>query len=111
MGVLDGGMPKQHTLRDRLAPMEFTRPSASRGRRWPLMLSLAAVWLCHMNVADAAASDRIQPWPDNPRYWQFKGQPVLLLGGSQDDNLFQLPHLQEHLDEMAAAGANYSATP
>ena len=107
MGVLDGGMPNQHTLRDRLVPVEFTRPGASRAPRWPLMLSLAAVWLCHLNVAPAAASDRIQPWSDNPQYWQFKGQPVLLLGGSQDDNLFQLPHLQQHLDEMAAAGANY----
>ncbi len=32
---------------------------------------------------------------------------MLLLGGSKDDNLFQIPDLKEHLDEMAAAGANY----
>jgi hypothetical protein len=53
------------------------------------------------------SSGRIQPWPANPRYWQFKGQPVLLLGGSKDDNLFQIPNLKEHLDEMAAVGGNY----
>ncbi len=50
--------------------------------------------------------DRIQPWPGNPRYWQHRGEPVLLLGGSKDDNLFQIPDLKEHLEEMAAAGAN-----
>jgi len=54
-----------------------------------------------------AASDRIQPWPKNPRYWQYKGQPVLLLGGSKDDNLFQIPDLKEHLEEIRAAGGNY----
>jgi hypothetical protein len=50
---------------------------------------------------------RIQPWSENPRYWQYKGRPVLLLGGSKDDSLFQIPDLKEHLDEMAAVGANY----
>jgi len=55
----------------------------------------------------AAAATRIAPYPQNPRYWHYKGQPVLLLGGSKDDNLFQLPDLKAHLDEMKAAGANY----
>ena len=60
------------------------------------------------SAADAAENaDRIRPWPKNPRYWQYRGQPVLLLGGSKDDNLFQIPDLREHLDEMARAGANY----
>ena len=36
-----------------------------------------------------------------------KGKPMLLLGGSKDDNLFQIPDLKEHLDAMAKAGANY----
>ena len=49
---------------------------------------------------------RIQPWPDNPRYWQYQGEPVLLIGGSKDDNLFQIPDLQEHLDLLAAVGGN-----
>ena len=54
-----------------------------------------------------AADDRIRPWEQDPRYWQYEGKPVLLLGGSEDDNLFQLPNLKEHLDAMQAAGANY----
>ena len=54
-----------------------------------------------------ASTDRILPFKENPRYWQYKGKPVLLLGGSKDDNLFQIPDLREHLDEMVAVGANY----
>ncbi|NOX55613.1 MAG: hypothetical protein GXP27_14475 [Planctomycetes bacterium] len=52
-------------------------------------------------------ADRIRPWSKNPRYWQYKGKPVLLIGGSKDDNLFQLPDLKEHLDEIKRAGGNY----
>jgi hypothetical protein len=55
----------------------------------------------------AEDANRIQPWSKNPRYWQYKGRPVLLLGGSKDDNLFQIPDLKEHLGEMAAVGGNY----
>jgi hypothetical protein len=58
-------------------------------------------------ASGTAHADRIRPYEANPRYWQYKGKPVLLLGGSKDDNLFQIPDLKEHLDEMAAVGANY----
>ena len=80
----------------------FARPRP--GRSAGAMLILAA--LC---AAAAAAEDeqRIRPWSANPRYWQYQGQPVLLLGGSKDDNLFQIPDLKEHLDEMVRVGANY----
>ncbi len=54
-----------------------------------------------------AAADRIRPYEQNPHYWQHKGQPVLLLGGSKDDSLFQIPDLEEHLDELAAVGGNF----
>lgn len=50
----------------------------------------------------------IEPWEENPRYWSHDGQPVLLLGGSDDDNLFQWPaeRLTAQLDRIAAAGGN-----
>jgi hypothetical protein len=32
---------------------------------------------------------------------------MLLLGATDDDNLFQIPRLREHLDELRAAGGNY----
>mgnify|MGYP001256791725 CR=1 FL=1 len=53
------------------------------------------------------AANRLQPYAQNPRYWQWKGRPVLLLGGSRDDNLFQIPDLVDHLDEIRRAGGNY----
>lgn len=53
--------------------------------------------------------DDIKPWIENQWYWQYKGKPVLLLGASSDDNLFQWPQemLVPHLDSMKTAGANY----
>ncbi len=53
------------------------------------------------------AADQIQPYAKNPRYWQYKGQPVLLLGGSKTDHIFLAEGLKEHLNEMVAVGANY----
>lgn len=53
-----------------------------------------------------AVADRIKPWSANPRYWQYKGQPALLIGGSKDDNLFQIPDLKEHLDLLHGVGGN-----
>ncbi|MFC1961166.1 hypothetical protein ACFLYO_10700 [Chloroflexota bacterium] len=52
-------------------------------------------------------NDRIQPYSANPFYWQYKGQPVLLLGGSVEDNLFQIKDITSQLDQLQAAGGNY----
>ncbi len=52
-------------------------------------------------------SGAIRPWPANPRYWEYGGEPVLLLGGTVQDNLFQIPELEEHLDLLASVGGNY----
>lgn len=51
--------------------------------------------------------NRIQPYVENRFYWQFKGEPVLLLGGSVEDNLFQIQELAAHLDLLLAVGGNY----
>jgi hypothetical protein len=50
---------------------------------------------------------RIRPSDENPTYWQYHGRPVMLLGGSRDDSLFQIPDLAQHLDAIRAAGGNY----
>ncbi len=60
----------------------------------------------------AHAANRIQPWRDDPRYWQHRGRPVLLIGASNEDNLFNHPDLEPdglaaHLDRMRAVGGNY----
>lgn len=51
----------------------------------------------------------IQPYHNNPWYWQYKGEPVMLLGASDRDNLWQWTgeQLTDHLDRMQAAGGNY----
>ncbi len=76
------------------------------------------------------SNDRIQPYAANPAYWQYRGHPVLLLGGSDEDNLFQIPasvrearkaprhgdaihhdpervNLECQLDTLNSAGGNY----
>lgn len=73
---------------------------------WQSLFALALVGsaIVTLGVAD---DGRIRPYSKDPRYWQYQGKPVLLLGGSDDDNLFQWPKLEEHLDAMVAAGGNY----
>jgi hypothetical protein len=46
-------------------------------------------------------------WSDNPFYWARKGQPILLLGGSDEDNLFNDPRLWDNLDTLQRCGGNY----
>ena len=48
-----------------------------------------------------------QPYSKTPQYWQYKRKPVLLIGDSVEDNLFQIPDLEEHLDLLASVGGNY----
>jgi len=55
-----------------------------------------------------AAPPPLQPCAENPWYWSYRGEPVLLLGGSDDDNLFQWlePDLVSQLDRLRDAGGN-----
>ena len=52
-------------------------------------------------------NNRIQIYTENPRYWQYKGEPILLIGGSVEDNLFQIPNLKAHLELLKSVGGNY----
>lgn len=71
-----------------------------------LSAALVFVFGCNTQKAD---KNRIQPWAENPWYWQYKGEPVMLLGASDDDNLFQWPakKLIPQLDSMQSVGGNY----
>jgi len=53
------------------------------------------------------AQQPIRIYEANPRYWEYGGEPVLLLGGSVEDNLFQIPELEAHLDLLSSVGGNY----
>ncbi len=48
----------------------------------------------------------IKPWEENLRYWQYNGRPVLLLGATDNDNLFQNHNLASHLDSLSMIGGN-----
>ncbi len=54
-----------------------------------------------------ASSNEIQPYTANPKYWQYKGKPVLLLGASNNDNLFQSSDVKAQLDLLHNIGGNY----
>jgi len=41
------------------------------------------------------------------QYWSYQGKDILLLGGSVEDNLFQIDSLEAQLDLLVASGGNY----
>lgn len=88
-------MPRAHKLL-------FGRPE------W-IGLLLCAIFLGQTSSQEASPDHRIRPYTVNPSFWQYDGRPLLLLGGSDDDNLFQWdePALRAQLDRLRAAGGNY----
>ena len=54
-------------------------------------------------------NEAIRPYSENPWYWEYHGEPILLRGGSDDDNLFQWTgkKLTDHLDLLTSVGGNY----
>jgi hypothetical protein len=77
-------------------------------RKYFVFIFLAAIFSgCSQGSDENSYADDIQPYTENPRYWQYKGEPVLLLGGTVDDNLFHLDNLEEHLDLLHNVGGNY----
>lgn len=57
--------------------------------------------------SDKGTGKIIKPYTENPSYWEYGEQPVLLLGATIDDNLFQIEHIESHLDSLADSGGNY----
>ena len=49
----------------------------------------------------------LQPYSENPYYWQVNGKPTLLIGASDYHNIFQRPDLVEHLELLQSVGGNY----
>ena len=71
-----------------------------------LITVMSPMWV---NCTPTTRDDgRIRPYAENPFYWQYQGKPVLLLGGSWQDNLFNHPlGLERHLDLLKSVGGNY----
>ncbi|MBS3776200.1 MAG: hypothetical protein KGY70_13480 [Bacteroidales bacterium] len=76
------------------------------------LLSLMVVTLLFIiscdSTRDYEQKESIQISEENPFYWEYDGEPLLLLGGSKEDNLFNHPDgLEGHLDALQSAGGNY----
>lgn len=54
-------------------------------------------------------SSPIQPYSENPWYWEYRGEPLVLIGASDEDNPFQWTgeQLTDQLDLLASVGGNY----
>ncbi len=72
-----------------------------------IFLCTTVAWDIEAKKDTEMEKNRIQVYKENPRYWQYKGEPVLLIGGTVDDNLFQIPNLKEHLEVLKSVGGNY----
>jgi hypothetical protein len=64
---------------------------------------------CAVNYpSEQPLAGRIQISPIYPHYWEYKGKPVLLLGASDSDALFNLPDIMlPNLETLHAIGGNY----
>jgi hypothetical protein len=73
-----------------------------------LYLSCFVIFLFIFSVNSVAVEPALRPWDENPWYWSHQDKPVLLLGGSDDDNLFQWleKDLLAQLDRLANADGN-----
>ncbi|MGB3587334.1 MAG: putative collagen-binding domain-containing protein [Tunicatimonas sp.] len=71
-----------------------------------LLLLLSLLWATS-GFGQNANQSGISISQENPEFWAYNGETVLLLGGSVEDNLFQIDGLGEHLDQLQAAGGNY----
>jgi len=74
--------------------------------RW-FMIFIATLITVSCTLSRKQTYVQISPWSENPHYWQYKGKPVLLLGATDNDNLFQNENLESHLDSLRMFGGNY----
>jgi hypothetical protein len=51
--------------------------------------------------------DGIKVYPSNTWYWQYKQEPVLLLGASDYHNIFQRDDIVDELELIQSHGGNY----
>lgn len=72
------------------------------------IILISVIALSCTSESEEVQKEPISKYAENPYYWQYNGEPVWLIGGSWQDNLFNHPiGLEEHLDRMVSVGANY----
>ncbi len=81
-----------------------------------VVLYLLVLFYCMVNMVISCTrpmdkSDieaRIKPYTENPGYWQYKGQPVMLLGANTTDSPYLLADQEAYYDELAGLGGNFT---
>lgn len=73
-----------------------------------MSLFIASCLICSLNATNGEDSG-IQICSKNLWYWEYKGKPVLLIGGTDDDNVFNWPYKKmiQQMDLLASVGGNY----
>ncbi len=76
--------------------------------------TLSTTQVQNLYVAGTAAvssrsQSRIQPYAGNPFYWQYEGEPLLLLGGGDNDDIHNWTgtQLTNQLDLLVSKGGNF----
>ncbi len=73
-----------------------------------ILIALFAIIISCTPKKKVSADERIMVYEKNPHYFAYKGEPVLLLGGSDEDNLFNNPELMmNNLNLLKKIGGNY----
>ena len=69
---------------------------------------ITIVLVANLALANGAG---VEIYPKNPAYWQYDGEPLMLLGGTDDEALFHwagnMELLLAQLDRLADCGGNY----
>lgn len=101
---------RQYCEKPTLPTCQLGKPHMINDSRFPfrLMTAWLAIFVTTHVTTVLAEAPSLKPWPNNSWYWSIDEQPVLLLGGSDDDNLFQWPkeRLITQLDRIVYAGGN-----
>jgi hypothetical protein len=73
---------------------------------WFAIIKLGQEHVTPNPVAEKIKSP-VQPGDEYIQYWLKDGHPIMLLGGSDEDNLFQMENVSAHLDLLQSVGGNY----
>ncbi|MGB5692075.1 MAG: hypothetical protein WBM43_05655 [Flavobacteriaceae bacterium] len=70
-----------------------------------LLVLISIAISCSKN--SSSDNNGIAIYEQNPFYWSYNGEPILLLGATKEDNIFQIDDLEAHLKLLDSVGGNY----
>ncbi len=74
----------------------------------PFLIFFLSVFLFACDTPQEKVGQKgIHPGKIHKQFWTYNGQETLLLGASDDDNLFQMKDVAKHLELLKKNGGNY----